>query len=254
MNTFSSRWIEPTKGYCALVALDSNYQWMLPICAFFLRSNLMIDIEAWTWGKNDFHPDVRESCKNLGVSLKYLPDTGQYCEGWEARHHAMCITEYRHVFMLDVDTYVIGRLPWLFQPMNAGMRLRIGDPWENYQNFNFSTFFGLPEQNGGYSNYSVWFGEYDRAHPKCREVLCKTSDLLGFGPEIYQQSGVIGDQDIRNGVLHSVGCPVDLIDINVNAWESLKNQLEAGYPIVHQAEKALTRESAQRLMQALHPS
>jgi hypothetical protein len=224
---------------------------MLPACALLLRSNVGCPIEAWTWGDNQFDAEVVDWCGRLGVMIEVLPATGQYCLGWEARHHALCVTSYRHVFMLDVDTYVLGRLPWLFRPMNAGMRLRAGEPWENYQRPRFASFFGLPERDEGYTNYSVWFGEYDRAHPKCREVLCQTSDLLGRGADVYHEADVVGDQDIRNGVLHSVCCPVELIDIDVNAWESLQFQLERGFTIVHQAEKALTREAGRALIEQL---
>jgi hypothetical protein len=251
VNRFSSRWVRPTKGSCALVALNSHYHWMLPICAYFLRNNVDVPIEAWTWGTNVFHEDVVETCRALEVSFKRLPDTGQYCEGWEARHHALCLTEYRRVFMLDVDTYVVGKLPWLFAPMDAGMRLRAGELWENYRNPNFSKFFGLPQKEEGYVNYSVWFGEYDRAHPQCREVLCRTSDLLGRGSDIYREAGVIGDQDIRNGVLHAVGCPVETIDVKVNAWETLQNQIQQNCTIIHQSDKALDKESGRALIESL---
>ena len=217
---------------------------MLPLCAQYLRSHVSADIEAWTWGNNDFDPAVMDVCHRLGVSVKHLPDTGQYCAGWEARHHALCLTEYRHVFMLDVDTYVVGFLPWLFQPMQSGMRLRPGELWENYAEPAFLQFFDLPERDGGYANYSVWFGEYDRASPQCRNLLCKTSDLLGLGVHVYVDAGVIGDQDIRNGVLHALNCSIEHIDINVNAWQSLEHQLSMGYTIVHQGEKAFTKDAA----------
>ena len=254
MRTFASRWADPTKGNCALVALDSKYQWMLPVCAECLRASIGVDIEAWTWGDNEFDPEVVEACRRLDVSVMRLPDTGQYCQGWEARHHALCITKYQRVFMLDVDTYVLGKLPWLFQPMNAGMRLRPGEEWESYTQPGFARFFGLEEREGGYTNYSVWFGEYDRAHERCREVLCRTSDLLGSGAGVYGAAEVVGDQDIRNGVLHSARCPIERIDVKVNAWISLYEQLRAGHPIVHQVEKALTMEAADGLMSALLPS
>jgi hypothetical protein len=153
--------------------------------------------------------------------------------------------------MLDVDTYVLGELPWLFQPMTAGMRLRRGEDWESYTRPRFAEFFGLLPQSGGYTNYSVWFGEYDRAHEACRQVLCATSDLLGSGPRVYGEAGVVGDQDIRNGVLHAVGCPVERIDTRVNAWATLEDQLRAGYTIVHQAEKILDRSAAERLADRL---
>jgi hypothetical protein len=254
MTTYSSRWAEPTKGNCAMVALDTRYQWMLPVCALCLRSTVDADIEAWTWGRHSYDPEVVAACHQLGVSLKRLPDTGQYCEGWEARHHAMCVTEYRRVFMLDVDTYVLADLPWLFQPMNAGLRLRAGELWENYTRPSFARFFGLEPREGGYTNYSVWFGEYDRAHQGCREVLCRTSDLLGSGAGVYGAAAVVGDQDIRNGVLHKVGCPIELIEVKANAWETLEVQLQAGNSIVHQTEKALTKDAAAALTYALLPS
>ena len=237
-----------------MVALDAHYQWMLPVCALCLRANVPADIEVWTWGQHQFDPDVIEACHRLDVSLKRLPETGQYCEGWEARHHALCVTEYRRVFMLDVDTYVLAELPWLFQPMQAGMRLRPGEEWENYTRPSFMKFFGLEDRPGAYTNYSVWFGEYDRAHDQCREVLCRTSDLLGAGASVYGAAGVVGDQDIRNGVVHAVGCSIEPIDVEVNAWKPIGEQLAAGYPIVHQHEKALTREAAEALISALLPS
>src|ERR1700759_5548411 len=105
MTTYSSSWVEPRRDRCALVAVDSRYQWMLPVCSHCLRVNVGVDVEAWTWGQNTFDRVVLEECEMLGVAVRRLPDTGQYCEGWEARHHALCLTEYRHVFMLDVDTY-----------------------------------------------------------------------------------------------------------------------------------------------------
>jgi len=253
MTTYSSQWAEPQKANCALVALDAHYQWMLPVCALCLRRSVGSDIEAWTWGHNDFDPEVLKACRRLDVSLRRLPDTGQYCEGWEARHHAMCLTEYRRVFMLDVDTYVLAQLPWLFRPMNAGFRLRAGEDWEAYKQPSFTRFFGLEEREGGYTNYSLWFGEYDRAHDHCREVLCRTSDLLGSGAGIYGAAGVIGDQDIRNGVLHAVGCAVELIELRTNAWETLEAQIKAGNPIVHQSQKALTKGAAEALTKVLLP-
>lgn len=251
MTTFSSLWTEPTKDRVSLVALDRRYQWMLPLCAMCLRATVPGDIEAWTWGPHEFDGEVLDACRELDVSLRRLPATAQYCEGWEARHHALCVTEYRHVFMLDVDTYVLAELPWLFQPMSAGMRLRRGEDWENYSGTSFADFFGLAPRDGGYTNYSVWFGEYDRAHEGCRQVLCATSDLLGSGARVYGEAGVVGDQDIRNGVLHAVGCPVEAIDTAVNAWAPLEDQLRAGYSIVHQAEKILTAAAAERLAEAL---
>jgi hypothetical protein len=254
MTTFSSLWIEPTKDRVSIVALDERYQWMLPVCAMCLRAAVPGDIEAWTWGRHEFDLEVLDACHQLGVAVRRLPETGQYCEGWEARHHALCVTEYRHVFMLDVDTYVLGELPWLFQPMTAGMRLRRGEDWESYTRPRFAEFFGLGPRRGGYTNYSVWFGEYDRAHAACRQVLCATSDLLGSGPRVYGEAGVVGDQDIRNGVLHAVGCPVEQIDTRVNAWAPLDDQLRAGYTIVHQAEKILDRAAAERLADRLLPS
>jgi hypothetical protein len=253
MTTFSSLWVEPKKGKCALVALDCHYQWMLPVCALCLRANIDAEIEAWTWGNQHFDPAVIEACNRLGVALKRLPDTGQYCEGWEARHHALCVTDYRHVFMLDVDTYVVDTLPWLFQPMNAGMRLRPGESWENYTHPSFARFFGLEGRENGYTNFSIWFGEYDRANDKCREVLCRTSDLLGTGAQIYGAAGVIGDQDIRNGVLHQIGCQIEPIEVNANAWQTLDEQLRAGNAIVHQNDKALTRDAADALTRMLSP-
>jgi hypothetical protein len=251
MDTFSSRWAMPTRDRTALLALDRRYQWMLPVCASCLRRHVAADIEAWTWGANELDPAVMDACERLGVTVKILPDTGQYCQGWEARHHAMCLTEYRRVFMLDVDTYVVAALPWLFQPMDAAMRLRAGEAWENYTSLEFARFFGLPERASGYANYWVWFGEYDRADDNCRDVLCRTSDLLGAGPRVYQDAGVVGDQDIRNGVLHASSCPVEVIEIRANAWEPLDHQLSAGYPIVHQGDKALTQEQARTLLEAL---
>ena len=251
MDTYSARWTEPSRDRCALVALDAHYEWMLPVCGFFLVQNLALGVEAWTWGANEFHPDVVAACDRLGISIKRLPDTGQYCEGWEARHHALCVTEYRRVFMLDVDTYVVGKLPWLFQPMKAGFRLRLGESWENYSKSSFLRFFGLPEKREGYVNYSVWFGEYDRGNQQCRDVLCKTSDFLGTGPAIYGAAGVVGDQDIRNGVLHSFGSIVEPILEHVNAWQSLQEQLAARNAIVHQHEKALNKDAAVRLIRTL---
>jgi hypothetical protein len=230
-----------------MVALDAHYQWMLPLCAMCLRACVPGDIEAWTWGGHAFDPEVIDACRRLDVSLRRLPDTGQYCEGWEARHHALCVTEYRRVFMLDVDTYVLAELPWLFRPMEAGMRLRPGEHWENYASQRFADFFCLEPRAGGYTNYSVWFGEYDRAHEGCRQVLCSTSDLLGSGPAVYGDAGVVGDQDIRNGVLHSIGCGVERIEMPVDAWLPLDQQLQAGYGIVHQAEKILNRSAAATL-------
>ena len=40
------------------------------------------------------------------------------------------------------------------------------------------------------------------------------SDLVGHGAYVYSGADVVGEQDIRNGVLHSVCCPVELIDID----------------------------------------
>ncbi len=251
MHKFSDLWKEPSKEACSLVALDTAYQWMLPLCAQLLRSNVQADIEAWTWGDHTFDPVVLKACARLGVDVRRLPVTGQYCKGWEARHHALCLTEYRRVFMLDVDTYVMSPLGWLFRPMEAAMRLRAGDAWENYQNPHFARYFQLPEQASGYTNYSVWFGEYDRVHPSCREVLCRTSDLLGGGPAIYREANVVGDQDIRNGILHHAACPVERIEIEVDAWANLAAQLKAKHSIVHQAEKALTEEAANALATTL---
>jgi hypothetical protein len=236
-----------------MVALDRHYQWMLPVCAMCLRATVEADIEAWTWAHHEFDDDVLDACRQLDISIRRLPDTGQYCEGWEARHHALCLTDYRRVFMLDVDTYVLGSLPWLFQETDAAMRLRPGEPWEGYTRPSFAEYFGLAPRPEGYTNYSVWFGEYDRAHPDCRQVLCSTSDLLGGGPRVYGDAGVVGDQDIRNGVLHAVGCPVEPIDTVVNAWQSLEEQLAAGFAIVHQAEKILTRAAAEALADRLLP-
>ena len=253
MTSFSSLWAEPTKDKCTMVALDTHYQWMLPVCSLCLRAMVDVDIEAWTWGQHSFDPAVLDACERLGVSVKRLPDTGQYCEGWESRHHALCVTEYRHVFMLDVDTYVLADLPWLFHPLTAGMRLRAGEAWENYTASAFAKFFGLEERQGGYTNYSVWFGEYDRGHEACREVLCRTSDLLGSGAGVYGAAGVVGDQDIRNGVLHALGCPIEPVEVRANAWQTLDEQLRAGYPIVHQAEKPLTMAAAEALTQKLLP-
>ena len=69
MTTFASRWTDPTKDCCALVALDERYQWMLPVCAMCLRATVPGDIEAWTWGRHEFDPEVVDACRQLDVPI-----------------------------------------------------------------------------------------------------------------------------------------------------------------------------------------
>jgi len=254
MTTYSDAWSLPTNPTpLVLIASDRKYEWMMLASCRQIRRWLTagVDIEVWTWGRNEFSNDVRLALRVLRVRIRRLPCTGEYCEGWEARHHALCLTNHRKVLMLDADTYINGDLHWLFEEHDSDMRLNAGQKWENYVDSRFMNYFKLPQAPDGYTNFSVWFGEYDRGRPACREVLRKTSALLGKGPRCYEDANVVGDQDIRNGFIHSCNARVEPIECRVDAWLPLEQQLADGNSVLHQSEKVMGRTDFEMLVQQL---
>lgn len=249
---YSEAWREPVRENCALLALDKKYEWMLPIACRALRKHIhaRFDIEVWTWGTNIFDYRVTRHLDATDARVLTLPSTNQYCEGWEARHHAMCITAYRQIFMIDADTYVNAALP-IFRQFDEDMHLNVGTDNENYRLPEFRTFFKLPESLGGYQNYSVWFGEYDRSKDACKRVLQYTSDLLGTGPSSYEAARVIGDQDLRNGYIHQLGATIKKMNVKVNAWVPLDQQIRSNLDVLHQGHKIHNEKECLSLIERL---
>jgi hypothetical protein len=235
MRTYSQMWNEPARENAVLMACDAGYQWMALAACMQARKFLgdRCDIEMWTWGPTKLCDRVLHEFYRFDTRVCQVPNTGQYCAGWEARHHAMCLTKYRRVMMIDVDTYINDPLTDAFQDYDEDMWLYAADGLSSYKNPEFADFFGLPRRTDGYLNYDIHFGIYDRSKPNCRNVLTSSSDLLGLGSQCYGQANVVGDQDIRNGLIHKLGASVKPSFYCSDGFAPLSRQLTDKGRILH---------------------
>jgi hypothetical protein len=256
MKKYSEMWNEPSDENGLLMACDVGYQWMA-LCACTQARKFLGDrcgLEVWTWGSNKFCDRVLQSFYCLDTRVCQVPDTGQYCAGWEARHHAMCLTKYRRVMMIDVDTYINDPLIDAFQDYDEDMWLYTADSWSSYKSHEFVNFFGLSPRVEGYPNYDIHFGIYDRSKPNCRNVLMRSSDLLGLGAQCYAQAKVVGDQDIRNGLIHKLGARIKPSEYRSDGFAPLSQQMRDKGRILHHMggdSKARDEVDFIRLMQLL---
>ncbi|MDB5293543.1 MAG: hypothetical protein JWL69_4784 [Phycisphaerales bacterium] len=256
MKAYSEMWNEPSRENGLLMACDVGYQWMALAACIQARKFLggRCDLEVWTWGPDKFCDRVSHDFYRLDARVCQILNTGQYCGGWEARHHAMCLTKYRRVMMIDVDTYINDPLADAFQDYDEDMWLYAADSWSSYTNPEFAGFFDLPPKTEGYVNYDIHFGIYDRCKPNCRNVLTQSSDLLGLGPQCYGQAKVVGDQDIRNGLIHKLGASVKPGEYRSDGFAPLSRQMSDKGRILHHMggdSKARDEAGFVRLMQLL---
>ena len=166
----------------------------------------------------------------------------------------MCLTRYRRVLMIDVDTYLNDSLPDVFESYPEDMWLFSAGARSAYRKPAFSGFFESATAPDGYLNYDIHFGIYDRAKRGSRQLLAATSDLLGLGNQCYRHARVVGDQDIRNGLIHKLGITVRPSTYRSLGFTPLEQQIKQKEQILHHmgtSSKVLDEAAYSALMQLL---